>query len=61
MTTDNPDNHHCESTGANDEVSRRRALEKLATYSALAGPVLTVLLKPREGQASSGPPVGDSV
>lgn len=61
MTMDNPDNNHCESTGADDEVSRRRALEKLATYSALAGPVLTVLLKPREGQADSGPPGGSEV
>lgn len=61
MTTDNPDNHQCDRAGSDEELSRRRALEKLATYSALAGPVLTVLLKPREGQADSGPPGGSEV
>lgn len=61
MAHDNWDSDTNDPAVASDELSRRRALEKLATYSALAGPVLTVLLKPREGQADSGPPGGSEV
>ncbi len=59
MAIDNRDINQNDPTAEGDDLSRRKALEKLATYSALAGPVLTVLLKPREGRADSGSGGGD--
>lgn len=50
-----------DSVTVGEDVSRRKALEKLALYSALAAPTLTVLLKPREGQADSGSGGGDDI
>lgn len=61
MPADDPKETTRETAAEGDDLSRRKALEKLALYSALAGPALTVLLKPRQGQADpSGSGGGDN-